>query len=187
MPNEVETNAGTPTATTTVENAETPTATETPTETEVKVSEPKVDVAPHSDKLYTKQQMSDAVLKRLNRIYEKFGIEKEEDIEAIVNNSKEYKASLETLNRVPELEKELSQAKEQLMFIEKNIDPQRYEDVKTFFKGKELELTTENLLQELETHPEWLSKTTVREIGAKKDTPPPVDEKALAMKMFKIK
>lgn len=44
---------------------------------------------------------------------------------------------------------------EQIIFINNNIDKKRYDDVRFYFKGKELEFNEENLVNELITHPEW--------------------------------
>ena len=63
--------------------------------------------------------------------------------------------------------------KQELAFITNNINPDRRDDIIAHFKGKEMEFTNDNLVNELTTHPEWLNptkqdntaKTTIKVLG----------------------
>jgi hypothetical protein len=50
---------------------------------------------------------------------------------------------------------ELVAVKERVALLESGIDKNRYEDAKLILKGKGLDVTAENIAQELATHPEW--------------------------------
>lgn len=141
-----------------------------------------------SDKTFTKTDVNEIVQRRLKRQKEKFheqlGVDTEEAVVELVNKLKGYD---EILNSVETLKTENNALKEKMLFIDNNISQKRYDDVRTYFKGKEIELTTENLLKELKTHPEWLASTTPVQIGSQKQEAPSTDEEKIAMRLFGVR
>ena len=52
--------------------------------------------------------------------------------------------------------------KRHLLFKKHNIDKRREEDIRIYFKGKELSFSEETLAEELVSHPEWCKKKSRR-------------------------
>lgn len=160
---------------------------ETETEVEEKTElEPKIE---KSDvKTFTEQEMNEIVRNRLNRqknqLHQQLGVENDEEITALIEK---VKKADELKSIVDSLQNENTLYKEQLTFIEHNIDVKRYDDVKAYFKGKELSLTPENLKAELTTHPEWLAQRSVQTIGGQRQQAPVKDERKAAMELFGIR
>ena len=148
--------------------------------------EPKIE---KSDvKTFTEQEMNEIVRNRLNRqkkqLHQQLGVENDEGITALIEKVKKAD-ELESI--VESLQNENTLYKEQLTFIEHNIDVKRYDDFKAYFKGKELSLTSENLKAELTTHPEWLAQRSVQTIGGHRQQAPVKDERKAAMELFGIR
>lgn len=148
--------------------------------------EPKIE---KSDvKTFTEQEMNEIVRNRLNRqknqLHQQLGVENDEGITALMEKVKKAD-ELESI--VESLQNENTLYKEQLTFIEHNIDVKRYDDVKAYFKGKELPLTPENLKAELKTHPEWLAQRSVQTIGGQRQQAPVKDERKAAMELFGLR
>lgn len=148
-------------------------------------------------KTFTQEQVNDFIRDRLERdrqsFFNRYGVKDRTGLDDLVGKAQSYDVMNE---RYETMKGENSQLKEEMAFIKNNINPERYEDVKAYFKGKDLPFDTESLANELETHPEWLNvvkvddkpKTTVKIVGTDGDhIPPKKDEKAEAMKLFGLK
>lgn len=189
-------NGGTLLETPPVEETETEVEVITETEVEEKTEleptseetelEPKIE---NSDvKTFTEQELNEIVRNRLirqkSRLHQQLGVENDEGITALIEKVKKAD-ELESI--VESLQTENTLFKEQLTFIEHNIDIKRYDDVKAYFKGKELSLTPENLKAELTTHPEWVAQRSVQTIGGQRQQAPVKDERKAAMELFGIR
>ena len=139
-------------------------------------------------KTFTEQEMNEIVRKRLdrqkNKLHQQLGVENDDEITALIEK---VKKADELQSIVESLQNENTLYKEQLTFIEHNIDVKRYDDVKAYFKGKELSLTPENLKAELTTHPEWLAQRSVQTIGGQRQQAPVKDERKAAFELFGIR
>ena len=90
------------------------------------------------------------------------------------------------------IQSEVNSLRESNAFLKNNINPERYEDVRAYFKGKEMPFTEENLKNEIATHSEWITKsgeeptpkTTINVLGKEQNPKPSINEKDEAMKMF---
>ena len=76
--------------------------------------------------------------------------------------------------------------KDKLVFLENNISPDRYDDVKAYFKGKEIVFNAENLVKEIETHKEWLNapKSTFKVGNVQQEQINNKTDKERAMELF---
>ena len=174
---------------------ETPPVEETETEVEV-ITETKVEETTELEptiedsdvKTFTEQELNEIVRNRLirqkNRLHQQLGVENDEAIAELIEK---VKKADELQSIVESLQNENTLYKEQLTFIEHNIDVKRYDDVKAYFKGKELTLTPENLKAELKTHPEWLAQKSVQTIGGQRQQAPVKDERKAALELFGIR
>ena len=137
----------------------------------------------------TQEEVNALVVERLKKQKEtflkKYGVDDETKLDELVDKAKlhdEMKEQLETLKSSN------ASLTEKLAFIENNINPERYEDIRIYFKGKGEEFTPENLLKALSTHKEWMNTivpTTV-DMGAKKPKPQTVDEKKKGLNLFGV-
>lgn len=103
---------------------------------------------------FTQEQVNDFVRDRLQRVYKGYGCESQEELNELVKKSQGYD---ELQAKVDALNKERAELAEKVAFMENNINPDRYDDIRAYFKGKELEFTNSNLQSELKTHNEWLN------------------------------
>ena len=125
-------------------------------------------------KTFTQEQVNNVIKERLERanksFLKRYGLENREALDDIVNKALSYDLMDEKYNALID---ENSSLKEKLAFIENNIDNNRIDDVRAYFKGKELEFNNETLAEELKTHPEWLNvkevndtpQTTIKSLG----------------------
>ena len=69
-----------------------------------------------------------------------------------------------------------------------NINPEKYNDIETYFKGKGLSIDENSLAEELKSHVDWKNKVTgIVPIGSENGTQvTPDDEKAMAEKIFGV-
>lgn len=151
-------------------------APQTPTET------------PNEQKTFTQEQVNAFVQNRINSIYGGYGVKDKAELDGLVQKARDYD---ELKTRYDSLEKEHYTNSEKLTFIENNINPARYDDVRAYFKGKEIVFNAENLLAELETHPEWLNvqvekPVTTITVGNSKKEKPQENDKEKAFKLFGV-
>lgn len=167
---------------------ETETEVEVITETEVEETELEPTIENSDVKTFTEQELNEIVRNRLirqkNRLHQQLGVENDEAIAELIEK---VKKADELQSIVDSLQNENTLYKEQLTFIENNIDIKRYDDVRAYFKGKELSLTPENLKAELITHPEWVAQKSVQTIGGQRQPAPVKDERKAAMELFGIR
>ena len=131
---------------------------------ELNVNEPKVET-----KTFTQDEVNEIVKKRLdkhtNSTLKQYNLESLEELESLLTKGREYQKLFEELEQLKNQNKELV---EKDLFSTNKIDENRFDDVRTYFKGKELDMTAESLAQALATHPEWVKKIAQVEIGAEK-------------------
>lgn len=156
-----------PTVTDTVENEEVEQVETTqPEENQEQEIEP--------EKTFTQKQVDDLIKARLERrtksLLKRYGVETSEELDNLIGKSQAYDVMKE---RYENIKIENAQLKERNAFLTKGVSPDREDDIRAHFKGKEIEFNEENLAKELETHPEWLKvieedktpKTTIKKLG----------------------
>ena len=124
---------------------------ETPTEeSETKVEE-------EETKSYKQSEINEMIKKRLERqtssLWKKYGVASNEELDNLVKKGTTDYDELKKAN--DDLMSQVNALTEKLSFISNNIDPSREDDVRTYFKGKELAFSNEELVKALETHKEW--------------------------------
>lgn len=139
---------------------------------------------------FTKDEVNEIIRKRLARHEEglpkKFGAETLEQLQDFIEKGKGYEElKVAHENTIVEM----AALQEKLLFIENNIATARYDDVRTYFKGKEIEMTADNLAKQLKTHPEWLEQTKkqVHQIGNTKQDTPQKSEKDIALELLGVR
>lgn len=149
----------------------------------------KVETPIETPKSFTQEEVNAMMVERLKKqkdtFLKKYGVDDEMKLDELVGKAKtvdEMKEQLETLKSSN------ASMTEKLAFIEHNINPERYDDIRIYFKGKGEAFTPENLLKAIANHKEWLNTKTPTTItvGANRPTPTAVNEKAEAMKIFGV-
>ena len=126
---------------------------------------------PSAEKLFTQSQVNDLVGKTrmetreqtYRAIYGRYGVNDEIGMDELVGNAQMYetvrgeydeaKKGWEETNASRDAE--LAKVKEHVALLESGIDKSRFDDAKAIIKAKGLEVTAENIQNELATHPEW--------------------------------
>lgn len=137
------------------------------------------------DRTFTRDEVTQILKKRLDRfknsVYAKYGAKDSTELDALFEKAKGYDDILKSRDELTET----------LAFLRNNINQDKVDDIRTYFKGKGLQFTEDALKQQLETHPEWLNKsevgkpkTTITTIGTEQQSKVPVGEKEMAEKMF---
>lgn len=138
-------------------------------------------------KMLTQEEFNARMVERLKEqklsLLKKFGIEDESKIDEFVDKATKYD---ELATQLETLKSTHASVVEKLAFVENNINPERYEDIRIYFKGKGVEFTPDNLKKELVTHKEWLNtqKPITVQVGAGKPKPQEENEKEKALKLF---
>lgn len=122
------------------------------------------------EKTFNQEQVNNFVRERLNKFYKRYGVENKQGLDDLIGKAKSYEIMEERYNNMLG---ELSTTKELNAFLKNNINPEKYDDVRAHFKGKEIELNEENLISELANHGEWVNiakettpQTTIKTMGA---------------------
>lgn len=142
-------------------------------EPELKVEENGVTEMP-ATKVFTQSQVNEMVgntrtetrEKTFRYIYDRYGVKDEAELDELVGNAQaldSWKERYETeragwKQTSADRDKELENVKEQVALLQSGIDSDRFEDAKFILKGKGLEVSLENIKNELATHPEWQKK-----------------------------
>lgn len=171
-------------------NENTPATNETPAAPADKVETgPQSDVKPQPDRTFTRDEVTRILKRRIDRyqnnVFTKYGVKDSTELDALFEKAKGY----------DDIIKSRDELTEKVAFLENNINPERYDDVRTYFKGKGLPFTEEGLKTALESHPEWLKQapeaakpskpiTTIRSVGTEPKSRSASDEREIAKKIY---
>lgn len=143
------------------------------------------------EKSFTQSQVNDIVRARLDsdrsRFYKRYGVKDRDELDNLVNKSQAYDVMSE---KYEQNIGERDSLREEVAFLRNNIEPKRYDDIRTYFKGKNVILNNENLIAELEGHPEWVKvnetpTTTIQTLSPNPmDSKPKEDERERASRYF---
>lgn len=147
------------------------------------------------EQTFTKEQVNQLMRKRVERSHQSFfnryGVKDLAELDDLVGKSRSYDATLQ-LNG--ELEQKYNDLNDQHIDLTKkyayrvgNVNPDKYNDIETYFKGKNLPINEENLINELKSHQDWVKKpSTILNIGAETAPVKEVDELTEASKYFGV-
>ena len=150
--------------------SDTPEVTENVVTENIEGAEPVME-QPEPEKTFTQSQVNDLVGKTrmetreqtYRAVYGRYGVEDEAGMDELVGNAQRYETirgeydearkgweASDAANR-----NELMEVKEHVALLESGIDRARFDDAKAIMKAKGLEITVDNINNELATHPEW--------------------------------
>ena len=126
-----------------------------------------------SPAMFTKERVNELMQKRVERshksFFDRYGVKDLNELDDLFGRAK----SVDSLNqKIQDLLKsgedlqtrynELESANRDLLkkyaFTSRNIRPEMYSDIETYFKGKGLDINEETLNEELKTHLDWCNK-----------------------------
>ena len=139
------------------------------------------------DRTFTRDEVTKILKRRLDRyqnsVYSKYGVKDSAELDSLFDKAKSY----------DDIIKSRDEALEKVAFLGNNINPDKYDDIRTYFKGKGLQFTEDELKRQLESHPEWIKQapvtnnkpiTTVTPIGTPNSGPVDKSEHDLAKRIF---
>lgn len=106
---------------------------------------------------FTQAELDSIIQSRLSKVYAKLG----------AKNADEFEQKLsESNSKLVETETKLKQIERDTALKDNHINPDRVKDVDIWFKGTGTEFSASALTEAVKTHPEWVSKVVVPEVGS---------------------
>lgn len=110
-----------------------------------------------AEKTFTQAELDSIIQSRLGKVYAKLG----------AKNADEFEQKLSESNfKLAETETKLKQIERDTALKDNHINPDRVKDVDIWFKGTGTEFSASALTEAVKTHPEWVSKVVVPEVGS---------------------
>ena len=153
---------------------------------------PAVEETTPSPRTYTKEEVQDLMKKRVERshkaFFTRYGVNDLKGLDDLMHKSKSF-SDMETEYGAIQLRN--SELARENAFLKNNINPEKYDDIITHFKGAGIDFSEEQLLEALKTHPEWLKVqpqvTTIQEMGSEFHDKNKPDERDVASKLLGVK
>ena len=109
------------------------------------------------EKTFTQAELDSIIQSRLGKVYAKLGAKNADEFEQKLNESS---------SKLAETETKLKQIEKDTALKDSHINPDRVKDVDIWFKGTGTEFSASALAEAVKTHPEWVSKVVVPEVGS---------------------
>lgn len=110
-----------------------------------------------AEKTFTQAELDSIIQSRLSKVYAKLD----------AKNADEFEQKLsESNSKLVETETKLKQIERDTALKDNHINPDRVKDVDIWFKGTGTEFSASALTEAVKTHPEWVSKVVVPEVGS---------------------
>lgn len=109
------------------------------------------------EKTFTQAELDSIIQSRLGKVYAKLGAKNADEFEQKLNESN---------SKLVETETKLKQIEKDTALKDNHINPDRVKDVDIWFKGTGTEFSASALTEAVKTHPEWVSKVVVPEVGS---------------------
>ena len=156
----------------------------------------------NSPEMFTKERVNELMKRRIERSHQSFfnrygvkDLKELDDLFGKAYNSDEIKQQLEESlaankdlqSKYDDLTNQHSDLTKRYAFNSKNINPEKYSDIETYFKGKNLDINEDTLSEELKTHQDWVKNANViTSLGSEVNDVPSLDEKALASRYLGV-
>jgi hypothetical protein len=147
------------------------------------------------DRTFTQEQVNRLMQKRVERshnaFFNRYGVKDLAELDNLVGKSRSYDATLQLNNEWEQKFNDLTTQHADLVkkyaFKAGNINPQKYADIETYFKGKNLAIDENSLNAELKNHPDWINKVqTIQNLGPAPSPDSGVSEAELASQYFGV-
>ena len=145
-----------------------------------------------AEKMYSRLQVEQLMKRRVERshnsFFKRYGVQDLKGLDDLFEQTKKFSQMQDEYGAIKLQNTELAQEN---AFLKNNIDPERYNDIKVYFKGSGIDFSEDELKNALVNHPEWLKQnvqhTTIKSLGSEAHIAPKQDESALASKIFGVK
>ena len=122
---------------------------------------------------FTKERVNELMQKRIERshqaFFNRYGVKDLNELDDLFGKAKSVdglnqqieellKAKQDLQTQFDELTNQNRDLSKKYAFTSRNIKPEMYSDIETYFKGKGLDITEETLNEELKTHADWYNK-----------------------------
>lgn len=155
-----------------------------------------------SPAMFTKERVNELMQKRIERshqaFYNRYGVKdlnELDDLFSKANATDALNQKIEELTkgnqdlqtRFNELTNQNRDLAKKYAFTSRNIKPEMYSDIETYFKGKNLDINETTLNEELKTHLDWCNKAgSVVPLGNESQQIPEVSEREQASKLLGV-
>lgn len=147
------------------------------------------------ERLYSKAEVQNLMRRRVDRshkaFFTRYGVENLKGLDELMGKSKRF-SDMETEYGAIQLRN--SELARENAFLRNNINPDKYDDIITHFKGAGIDFSEEQLLEALKTHPEWLkvqeqpvATTTITKMGSEASTIDKPSDRERAEKLLGVK
>ena len=153
--------------------------------------------------MFTKERVNELMQKRIERshqaFFNRYGVKdlnelddlfgKAQSVEGLNQKIEELtKGNADLQTRFDDLTNQHRELTKKYAFTSRNVKPEMYSDIETYFKGKGLDITEETLNEELKTHMDWYNKAgSVVDLGNEGSTgPSEVTEREMAGNMLGV-
>ena len=147
------------------------------------------------EQTFTKEQVNRLMQKRVERshnaFFNRYGVKNLEELDNLVGKSRSYDATMqlnaEWEKKYNDLSTQHTDLTKKYVFQSKNINPKKFGDIETYFKGKNIPIDENSLTEELKNHPDWVNKTqTIENLGPAPSPNVGVNEAEIASQYFGV-
>lgn len=151
---------------------------------------------------FTKERVNELMQRRVERshqaFFNRYGVKdlngldelfaKAKSIDGLNSKIEELtKSGADLQSKFDELTTQNKDLAKKYAFSSRNVRPEKYADIETYFKGKGLDINEATLNEELKTHPDWFNKAgTVTTLDNEPHAMPQPDEAQLAGKLLGV-
>lgn len=123
---------------------------------------------------FTKERVNELMQKRVERshqaFFNRYGVKDLSELDALFGKAGSVdglnqkieeltKSGTDLQSKYDELEGKNKELAKKYAFTSRNVKPELYSDIETYFKGKGLDINEETLNEELKTHADWYNKS----------------------------
>lgn len=155
-----------------------------------------------SPAMFTKERVNELMQKRIERshkaFFDRYGVKdlnelddlfgKASSVEGLNQKIEELmKGNQDLQTRFDELTNQNRELSKKYAFTSRNIRPEMYSDIETYFKGKGLDINETTLNEELKTHLDWCNKVgSVVPLGNEGQPAPETSERERASQLLGV-
>lgn len=140
-----------------------------------------------NERVYSRSDVERIMRKRVERshnsFFKRYGVTDLKGLDELFDQTKKFKSMQDEYGAIQLKNSELFQEN---AFLRNNISPERYQDIRAYFKGNDIPFTEEALIEAMQSHPEWLKQvqpvTTIKSLGTEASVNPVDNELERAKK-----
>lgn len=147
------------------------------------------------EQMYTASQINEIMRKRVERshnaFFKRYGVNDLEELDNLVGKANSYEPTKQLYDELQKNHDDLTMQHRDLTkryaYQVKNINPDKFNDIETYFKGKGIDIDENTLDGELKTHKDWVKKVaTVENLGSEVAEQTHTDELQEASNIFGV-